>query len=314
MTGQRTVYVSGSFVPESEAGFSIFDSALMYGDVIFETTRTFNGQPFRLREHIERLYVGLQTLEIDCGLTADEMEAATLETIEKNRPSFADGRDFQIVHNVSRGPMRLYETVFEGGVKPTVTINVWPLTWHLAAFAEAYVTGVHAVVPAQRSVPSRLIDPKIKNRSRIYYQMANLQAQKVDAEAWALLTDEDGFLTEGTGSNFFVVKDGGLLTAEPRNILRGVTRQAVLELAESLELSCRECNLEPYDVMTADEAFFTSTPFTIMPATRFNGHAVGAGEPGPVTRRLMSAWNQMVEVDMVAQARAFAEEVGKGSG
>ena len=115
--------------------------------------------------------------------------------------------------------------------------------------------GVHAVVPTQRSVPSRLIDPKIKNRSRIYYQIANLQAQKVDAEAWALLTDEDGFLTEGTGSNFFVVKDGGLLTAEPRNILRGVTRQAVLELAESLGLSCRECNLEPYDVMTADEAF-----------------------------------------------------------
>jgi len=314
MTSQRTVYFSGSFVPESEAGFSIFDSALMYGDVIFETTRTFNGQPFRLREHIERLYVGLRTLEISCGLTAEEMEAATLETIERNRPCFADGRDFQIVHNVSRGPMGLYESVFAGGVKPTGTINCWPLTRHLAAVAETYVTGVHAVVPAQRSVPSRLIDPKIKNRSRIYYQTANLQAQKVDPEAWALLTDEDGFLTEGTGSNFFVVKDGGLLTPEPRNILRGVTRQAVLELAESLGLSCGECNLEPYDVMTADEAFFTSTPFTIMPATRFNGHDVGTGEPGPVTRRLMSAWNQMVEVDMVAQARAFAEEVEKGGG
>ena len=314
MTRQRTVYVSGSFVPESEAGFSIFDSALMYGDVIFETTRTFNGQPFRLQEHIERLYVGLRTLEIDCGLSAEEMEAATLETIERNRACFEDARDFQIVHNVSRGPMGLYKTVFGGEVGPTVTINCWPLTWHLAAFAEAYVTGVHAVVPAQRSVPSRLIDPKIKNRSRIYYQMANLQAQKVDPEAWALLTDEDGFLTEGTGSNFFVVKDSGLLTAEPRNILRGVTRQAVLELAESLGLSCRECNLEPYDVMTADEAFFTSTPFTIMPATRFNGHDVGTGEPGPVTKRLMSAWNQMVEVDMVAQARGFAEEVGDGSG
>lgn len=312
MASQRTVYVSGSFVPESEAGFSIFDSALMYGDVIFETTRTFNGQPFRLQEHIERLYVGLRTLEIDCGLTAEEMEAATLETIERNRPCFADGRDFQIVHNVSRGPMGLYKTVFAGEVGPTVTINCWPLTWHLAAFAEAYVKGVHAVVPAQRSVPSRLIDPKIKNRSRIYYQMANIQAQKVDPEAWALLTDEDGFLTEGTGSNFFVVKDGDLLTPEPRNILRGVTRQAVLELAESLDLACQQCNLEPYDVMTADEAFFTSTPFTIMPATRFNGHDVGTGEPGPVTQRLMSAWNQMVEVDMVAQARAFAEEVEEG--
>ena len=307
MTTQRTVYMSGSFVPESEAGVSIFDSALMYGDMIFETTRTFNGQPFRLRDHIERLSVGLRTLEIDCGLTPDGMEAATLETIKRNRPCFADGIDFQIVHNVSRGPLGFYQSVFTGGVKPTITINCWPLTWHLAAFVDAYVRGVHAVIPAQRSVPSRLIDPKIKNRSRIYYQIANLQAQKVDPQAWALLVDDDGFLTEGTGSNFFVVRDGRLLTPEPRNILRGVTRQAVLELAQRLELPCQECNLEPYDVMTADEAFFTSTPFTIMPATRFNGHAVGCGEPGPVTLRLMSAWNQMVEVDMAAQARACAE-------
>ena len=307
MTTQRTVYISGSFVAESEAGVSIFDSAVMYGDMIFETTRTFNGQPFRLRHHIERLYVGLRTLEIDCGLTPDGMEAATLETIERNRPCFADGTDFQIVHNVSRGALGFYRSIFADGVKPTIAINCWPLTWHLAALADSYVGGVHAVVPAQRSVPSRLIDPKIKNRSRIYYQIANLQAQKVDPQAWALLVDEDGFLTEGTGSNFFIVKDGRLLTAEPRNILRGVTRQAALELAQRLELPCQECNLEPYDVMTADEAFFTSTPFTIMPATRFNGHAVGSGEPGPVTLRLMDAWNQMVEVDMVAQARAYAE-------
>ena len=311
MVNQRVVYMSGSFVPENEAGVSIFDSALMFGDMIFETTRTFNHEPFRLRDHVDRLYVGLQTLEIDCGLTPEEMEAATLETIERNRACFADGADFQIVHNVSRGPLGLYRSVFAGGPKATVTINCWPLTWHLAAFADAYVSGVHAVVPTQRSVPARLIDPKIKNRSRIYYQIANLQAQKVDPQAWPLLVDEDGFLTEGTGSNFFLVKDGGLLTPEPRNILRGVTRQAVLELAERLGIPCRERNLEPYDVMTADEAFFTSTPFTLMPATRFNCHDVGTGAPGPVTLRLMSAWNRMVEVDMVEQARAFAENVEK---
>ena len=183
MTSQRTVYVSGSFVPESEAGFSIFDSALMYGDVIFETTRTFNGQPFRLREHIERLYVGLRTLEIDCGLTAEEMEAATLETIERNRPVSPTAGTFRSCTTSRAGRWGCTRRSSRDEVGPTVTINCWPLTWHLAAFAEAYVKGVHAVVPAQRSVPSRLIDPKIKNRSRIYYQMANLQAQKVDPEA-----------------------------------------------------------------------------------------------------------------------------------
>ena len=200
----------------------------------------------------------------------------------------------------------MYGSIFADGPQATVTINCWPLTWHLAAFADAYVSGVHAVVPAQRAVPSRLIDPKIKNRSRIHYQIANLQVQKVDPQAWALLLDEDGFLTEGTGSNFFLIKDGCLLTPEPRNVLRGVTRQAVLQLAQRLEIPCRECNLEPYDVMTTDEAFFTSTPFTIMPATRFNGHAINTGAPGPLTQRLMDAWNRMVEVDMAAQARAYA--------
>ncbi len=313
MTAQRTVYVNGTFVAESEAGVSIFDSALMFGDVVFETIRTFNGQPFRLRDHIERLYIGLRTLEIDCGLTAAEMEAATLQTIERNQLCFADGLDFQIVHNVSRGPLAFYHSVFADGLQPTVTINCWPLTWHLAALVDAYVSGVHAVIPSQRAVPARLIDPKIKNRSRIYYQIANLQAHKVDPQAWALLLDEDGFLTEGTGSNFFLVKENRLLTPEPRNILRGITRQAVLELAERLELPCQECNLEPYDVMTADEAFFTSTPFSIMPATRFNGHAINTGAPGPLTLRLMAAWNQMVEVDMVAQARAYAEMVAVNS-
>ncbi|MBV7330576.1 aminotransferase class IV [Chloroflexi bacterium TSY] len=313
MSTQRTVYFNGEFVAESDARVSIFDSALMFGDMIFETTRTFNGQPFRLRDHIDRLYVGLRTLEIDCGLTADEMEAATLQTIERNRPCFPDGLDFQIVHNVSRGPLGLYHLVFPQGLQATIVINCWPLTWHLAAMADDYGNGVHAVIPAQRSVPSRLIDPKVKNRSRIYYQSANLQAQKVDPNAWALLIDEDGFLTEGTGSNFFLVKDEQLLTPEPRNILRGVTRQATLELANRLDLPCRECNLEPYDVMTADEAFFTSTPFSIMPATRFNGHAIGAGRPGPVTQRLMDAWNQMVEVDMVAQAQAYAAMVRNGN-
>lgn len=97
-------------------------------------------------------------------------------------------------------------------------------------------------------------------------------------------------------------------------MLRGVTRQTVLELAARLGLPCRECNLEPYDVMTADEAFFPSTPFSIMPATRFNGHAVGAGVVGPITQRLMDAWNALVEVevDMVAQARLYAEQVKQG--
>ncbi len=314
MTQQRKVYFNGQFVSEAEARVSIFDSALMYGDMVFEMTRSYNGEPFRLRHHLERLYAGLTILEIDCGLTLDEMEAATLQTVEMNRPCFYEGLDFQIMHNVSRGPLALYSSVFPEGLRPTVTINCWPLTWHLSGIADMYEAGVHAVITPQRSVPSRLIDPKIKNRSRVYYQVANQQAQKVDPKAWALLTDDDGFITEGTGSNFFIVMRGELFTSEPRNILRGVTRQAAIELAAELGVPCHERNLEPYDVAMAEEAFFTTTSYAVMPATRFNGQPIGGGKVGPVTRRLLDGWCQMVGVDMVAQSKEYtieAEKAGK---
>lgn len=310
MAQQRKVYVSGEYVSESDARISIFDSALMFGDMIFEMTRTYNGHPFRMRDHLERLYAGLNITEIDCGMKIDEMEDVTLETIELNRPCFSEGIDFQIMHNVSRGPLNIYKPVFPNGIQPTITINCWPLTRHLASSADSYHLGVHNVITPQRSVPSRLIDPKIKNRSRIYYQIAGQQAAKIDPTAQPLLTDEDGFITEGMGNNFFIVKNGELFTPEPRNILRGVTRQAVMELADTLSISCHERNLDPYDVAGADEAFNTSTTIAIMPVTKFNNLEIGSGKVGPIVLSLIDAFSEMVGVDIVAQANQYKEEAG----
>ena len=105
----RVVYFNGEYVPEREARVSIFDSALMFGDMVFEMTRTFGGRPFRLRDHLERLYLSLRLLEIDCGLSIDDMERISLETLERNRPTEADDVDWFIMHDVSRGPLS-YET------------------------------------------------------------------------------------------------------------------------------------------------------------------------------------------------------------
>lgn len=306
---ERKVYLNGEFVTEAEARVSIFDSALIFGDMLFEMTRTFNNDPFRLPAHLERLYRGLKVMEIDAGLTIDQMEEATIRTLEANIQCFPDDIDCHIMHNVSRGPLPLYESVFPEGIGPTVTISCWPLTTHLAAHAEIYETGVHAVVTPQRSVPARLIDPKIKNRSRIYYQVANQQAVRVDPDAWALLTDDNGYITEGTGSNFFIVREGELFSAEPHNILRGVTRGALIDLATRLGLKVHTVDIEPYDAMNADEAFFTATSFSIMPCTRFDGRPISDAQPGPITRRLITAWSEWVGVDIVAQAKQYAEDV-----
>ena len=129
--------------------------------------------------------------------------------------------------------------------------------------------------------------------------------------ASALLTDDDGFITEGTGNNFFIAKDGELFTPEPRNILRGVTRQTVMELAADLGIRCRERNLEPYDVAGADEAFNTSTTIAVMPVTRFNGLPIGDGKVGPMVRSLIDAFSELVAVDIVAQAKQYKEEAGE---
>ena len=140
--------------------------------------------------------------------------------------------------------------------------------------------------------------------------MADLEMKHFGADAWAILLDEDGFLTEGTAANFFLVKDGTLLSPEPRNILRGVTRQTVIEMAEKTGIRFVEKNLEPYDAMTADEAFFTTTSIFMMPATRFNGRPIGDGAIGPVYRRLANAFVESIGVDFIEQARLCAERLG----
>ncbi|MSO22527.1 MAG: branched-chain amino acid aminotransferase [Acidobacteria bacterium] len=305
---ERKVYFNGEFVSEQEARVSIFDCALMFGDMVFDMTRTYQQKPFRLREHLERTYAGLKYLEIDCGMTLEEMERATFQTLEINL-SALDGADVQIMHNVSRGPLPVYKSVFGGTLRPTVTISCWPFWWHLAGNAPLYRSGVNSVVTAQRSVPAYLIDPKVKNRSRMFYQMANLLAQKANPPGWPLLTDDQGLITEGSGWNFFIVRKGRVLTPPGRNILLGITRGAVLELLTKLAIPWSEEDFGMYEMVNADEAFCTATSFAIMPCTRINGQPIGIGQPGNLTQKLIAAWSEMVGVDIVAQADEYARKV-----
>jgi len=127
MNSGRVVYMNGKFVPEHEAKISIFDSALMFGDMVFEMTRSFNQKQFKLREHLERLYIGVNILHIPINMTIDELELACLETIERNKPVFEEHDEHRLMINVSRGPLGLYAPVFNGKLEPTVVIADFPL-------------------------------------------------------------------------------------------------------------------------------------------------------------------------------------------
>jgi branched-chain amino acid aminotransferase len=315
---ERVVWVNGEYVPESKAAISIFDSALMFGDMVFEMTRSYRRKQFKLREHLERLYRSIKMLRIPIKMTIDEMESLTYEVIERNRPAIGEEDEDRVMINVSRGPLSIYWPVFGGNPGATIVISVFPLSWTMGCAAALYDKGVHAVTPSQRAIPAQLLEPKMKNRSRLHYQMANLQVSLVgDPNAWALLLDPDGYIAEGTGSNFFIIRNGELLTPEPRNILRGITREHTMMLAERKGIPVRECNIELYDVIQAEEAFFTSTPYMMLPCVKINGIDIGEGTVGPVTRQLTAAWSEDIGFDVFAQAKELAdltsEVVGGGS-
>lgn len=299
----RIIYLNGAFLPESEAKISIYDSALLFGDMVFEMTRSFNGVHFKLREHIDRLYASMTALRIKPPCTKDYLAEVCCYLAVKNEHGPTD--EHRLMINVSRGPLGIYKGVKGLHDGPTCCIADFPLSWTTRGMGRFFDVGVHAVTPSQRQIPARYLDPKLKHRSRLHLQRANQEVGLLgDLDAWALLLDDDGYLTEGTGANLFLVKDGALYTPEPRNILRGISRQYVME---ELEPYVVPTNLEPYDLLTADEAFFTGTPFCLLPITKFNGQPIGDGKVGPVFRDLLALWSTNVGVDIQGQIQAWDE-------
>lgn len=300
--------MNGTFVPESQAKISIYDSALMFGDMVFEMTRSFNKKQFKLREHLERLYAGIKILRIPLQMTIEEMEQRVLQTIELNDPLFAPDDEHRVMIDVSRGALGIYHDINGIQKDPNVIIADFPLRWTVCSMGSLFDIGINAVIPSQRAIPATLLDPKIKNRSRLFYMMANIELSELPGDNnWALLLDPDGFVAEGTGDNFFIVKENMIITPEGRNVLRGISRAYVFDLANQVGLRCIERNIEPYDVYTADEAFMTGTPFCILPVTSLNSVKIGRGAMGDNTKLLLDTWSKNVGVDIIRQIKSWSD-------
>jgi branched-chain amino acid aminotransferase len=280
--------------------------------MVFEMTRSFHKRQFRLREHLERLYASMRYVRIPEPVTIDEMERLCAEVQAANDAVFGEHDEHRLMINVSRGPLGFYSEIFGGRLEPTLVIADFPLRWTVAAMGHLFDTGINAVVTCQRAIPAQLLDPKVKSRSRLHYQMANIEVANVKGEDnWALLLDPDGYVAEGTGDNFFIVSDGRILTPEPRNILRGISRAYVMELAQELSIPCVERNIELYDVMGAHEAFMSGTPFCVLPVTRINGAPISDGRVGPVFKRVLERWSANVGVDIEDQIKTWAAEIAQ---
>jgi branched-chain amino acid aminotransferase len=308
---KRLVWFNGELIPESEAKISIYDSALMFGDMVFEMTRSFNKVQFKLKEHLQRLYASIKYVRLPLEMPIEELERHVLETIEANEPLFGPDDEHRVMIDVTRGLLSIYQGVVGTYKGPNVIIADFPLRWTVAGMGKLFDTGINAVIPSQRAIPAALLEPKVKNRSRLHYLMANIEVSNHAGDNnWALLLDPDGFVAEGTGDNFFIVKDQLIMTPEPRNILRGISRAYIFDLAKELGMGCVEKNIEPYDVMLADEAFMTGTPFCLLPVTSLNSVAIGNRQMGPITRLLLDTWGAKVGVDIAAQIKTWDAERG----
>lgn len=301
---ERTVYLNGRLVPASQAVISVFDRAVQWGDAVYDAARTFNHRPFKLREHIDRLYRSCHYTRMPIRLTPDEMEQHTLEMVEHNMPLLGPSDDDMIWWTVTRGVNPVTRSVLDCQ-EATVIICTFPVPFR--AFAKWMTRGARVVTPSVRRTPPECLDPRAKVSNKMNHILADLEVKGADPEAYSLLLDIHGNLAENSGANFFFVRHGRLCTPAAYNILEGITRATIIELARSFGTAVVEGNFTAYDVYTADEAFLATTTYSILPVAQLNGAPIGLETPGPLTRRLIEAWNTLVGVDIVAQALSHLE-------
>jgi branched-chain amino acid aminotransferase len=303
---EAIVYLNGEFVPASRAHLSIFDMGVVLGATVTEMTRTFRQQPYRLMDHIERLYRSLKYTRMPVSLAPEELEQISREVVSQNAALLSAEDELGLIHFVTAGEVPVYagSAGRAARTRPTVCVHTFPMPFEL--WAPKLDTGLHLVTPSIRHVPPQCFDPKMKYRSRMHYYLADQEARLVDPDAAALLLDLAGNVTETSGSNFLIVERGTIVSPSLTNTLPGISRDTVIELAGRLGIPFEVRDIQVHSVVNADEAFTTSTPYCLLPVTKINGIPIGAGEPGPIWKKLMTAWSHEVGVDITSQIRQVA--------
>jgi len=282
---ELAVYVDGEWLPKSRASVSVFDHGLLYGDGVFEGIRVYDGVIFQFKEHLDRLYSSAKSIRLQIPLAPDELTRAVVETLKKNGL-----KEAYIRLVVTRG-------VGDLGVDPRKCkkASVIIITEHVdpAYGAVAREKGISAIISSVRRDMVDATSHEIKSLNYLNSVLAKIEAIDAGAED-ALMLDRNGFVSEATTTNLFIVKDSEISTPpSSAGILPGVTRKRIMKLARELGNGIMEKELTPYDVTNADEAFLTGTLGEIVPLVKVKGIEIGNGKPGPVTRRIIEAFIQI---------------------
>lgn len=285
---QQWIYLNGEFVTKEDAKVSVYDHGFLYGDGIFEGIRIYNGNIFKCKEHLDRLYDSAKSIDLNMPLSYAEMEVALAETIRKNGL-----RDGYIRLVVSRGPGDL-------GLDPrrSPKASVIIIVEQLAIYPEeAYVNGLKTIsVSPRRNLPDAL-NPKIKSLNYLNNILVKIQAN-LSGVGEAIMLNSQGYVAEGSSDNIFIIKRGVVFTPPTYcGALEGITRLAIIELCEKLGIKLKEEPFTLHDVYVADEVFFTGTAAEVIAVREVDGRTIGSGKAGPITTRLLKEFRGIVEQD-----------------
>ncbi|AVX19917.1 MAG: branched-chain-amino-acid transaminase [Bacillota bacterium] len=282
------IYLDGKFVPEEEAKVSVFDHGYLYGDGVFEGIRAYHGRVFKLKEHIDRLYESAKTIMLDIPLSKEEMTEVVVETCRRN--NIRDGY-IRLVVSRGKGDLGLDPRKCP---RPTVmciaaTITLYP--------QEFYEKGLEVkTVPTPRNL-SEACNPRVKSLNYLNNIYAKIEANLAGVLE-ALMLNAQGYVCEATGDNVFIVKDGELITPPIYlGILKGITRDVVMQLARQRGITVKEEVFTRHDVFNADEVFLTGTAAELIPVIKVDGRVIGDGKPGPMFQQLLQDFRALTEVD-----------------
>lgn len=280
---EQTVYLEGAYMPLSEAKIPVMDHGLLYGDGIFEGIRAYGGRVFKLDDHMRRFQSAAKAINLTLPLPINEIAEVILETCRRN--SIVDGY-IRLVCTRGADGLGLFP-------KPSShPPRLFCIAGQVALYSdEAYKRGLKVITSHLRRNKATIVNPQIKSLNYLNNIMASIEARRYGADE-ALMLNEEGLVTECTGDNIFIIKDRVISTPPIwLGTLDGITRQAVIKIAQTLGYEIREVPFTHYNVINADEAFLTGTAAEVIALTELDGHMIGEGVAGKITLELLDAFH-----------------------
>ena len=296
-------FFNGRFLSAEDLRVEVHDAGFVQGVTVAEQMRTFGGQLFRLDEHLARLRHSLEIVGVE-GVDLQELADAARELAASNHSLLDSGDDLGLSLFVTPGPYPTFAP--PGPPQPTIGMHSYPVPFHL--WAAKYAEGQRLVVSQTRQVPDNCWPPELKCRSRMHYYLADREAEQQDPGSRALLLDQDGLVNEASTANIVVFNsEEGFVSPPLERILPGVSVAVLKELSSGLGVAFTHRPLTVEDVAAADEVLLSSTSPCLLPVTSLDGQPIADGRASEMLGRALSAWSELVGVDIIAQAQRFAE-------